>query len=126
MGVYWVCQEGSVIESSANLGMHGQGLLKLSGHGDSLRAQRLLFRCSTLSMRVVNWVTNAINTCFSWMFPVWHVWVISKKVSIMTEDLVMFDVMHSSLLIDIDFFAQVAEGAMMQAPVEADSPIKDE
>jgi hypothetical protein len=41
MGVYWVCQEGSVIESSANLGMHGQGLLKLSGHGDSLRAQRL-------------------------------------------------------------------------------------
>lgn len=41
MGVYRVCQEGSVIESSANLGMHGQGLLKLSGHGDSLRAQRL-------------------------------------------------------------------------------------
>lgn len=41
MFVYWVCQEGSVIESSANLGMHGQGLLKLSGHGDSLRAQRL-------------------------------------------------------------------------------------
>lgn len=41
MSVYWVCQEGSVIESSANLGMHGQGLLKLSGHGDSLRAQRL-------------------------------------------------------------------------------------
>jgi hypothetical protein len=30
-----------VIESSANLGMHGQGLLKLSGPGDSLRAQRL-------------------------------------------------------------------------------------
>lgn len=41
IGVYWVCQEGSVIESSANLGMHGQGLLKLSGRGDSLRAQRL-------------------------------------------------------------------------------------
>lgn len=30
-----------MIESSANLGMHGQGLLKLSGQGDSLRAQRL-------------------------------------------------------------------------------------
>lgn len=44
----------------------------------------------------------------------------------MMEDLAMFVVMHSSLLIDIDFFAQVAEGAMMQAPVEADSPIKDE
>lgn len=34
-------QQGSVIESSANLGIHGQGLLKLSGPGDSLRAQRL-------------------------------------------------------------------------------------
>lgn len=30
-----------MIESSANLGIHGQGLLKLSGPGDSLRAQRL-------------------------------------------------------------------------------------
>lgn len=30
-----------MIESSANLGMHGQGLLKLSGPGDMLRAQRL-------------------------------------------------------------------------------------
>lgn len=30
-----------MIESNANLGMHGQGLLKLSGPGDSLRAQRL-------------------------------------------------------------------------------------
>lgn len=30
-----------MIESSANLGMFGQGLLKLSGPGDTLRAQRL-------------------------------------------------------------------------------------
>lgn len=38
---FGLLQQGSVIESSANLGMHGQGLLKLSGPGDSLRAQRL-------------------------------------------------------------------------------------
>lgn len=60
------------------------------------------------------------------MFPVGMYEFLLRTVSIMMEDLVMFVVMHSSLLIDIDFFAQVAEGAMMQAPVEADSPIKDE
>jgi hypothetical protein len=36
-----VDQEGSVIQSNANLGMHGQGLLKLSGPGDCIKAQRL-------------------------------------------------------------------------------------
>jgi hypothetical protein len=36
----WVTQ-GSVIQSNANLGMHGQGLLKLSGPGDCIKAQRL-------------------------------------------------------------------------------------
>jgi hypothetical protein len=30
-----------VIQSNANLGMHGQGLLKLSGPGDCIKAQRL-------------------------------------------------------------------------------------
>lgn len=37
-----VKQESSVIHSNANLGVHGQGLLNLSGPGDSIEAQRLV------------------------------------------------------------------------------------
>ncbi|KAG0606930.1 hypothetical protein M758_9G180200 [Ceratodon purpureus] len=65
-----ILRQGSVIESSANLGMHGQGLLKLSGPGDSLRAQRLF--------------------------------------------------------VSLFYTVHVAEGAMMQAPLDVDSPIKEE
>lgn len=35
-------QESSVIHSNANLGVHGQGLLNLSGPGDLIEAQRLI------------------------------------------------------------------------------------
>lgn len=34
-------QAGSVLGSNANLGLYGQGLLKLTGHGDTIRGQRL-------------------------------------------------------------------------------------
>ncbi|PSS01243.1 hypothetical protein CEY00_Acc22601 [Actinidia chinensis var. chinensis] len=37
-----VLRESSVIHSNANLGVHGQGLLNLSGPGDSIEAQRLV------------------------------------------------------------------------------------
>ncbi|KAJ3694104.1 hypothetical protein LUZ60_009584 [Juncus effusus] len=37
-----VLKEGSVIHSNANLGVHGQGLLNLSGNGDMIEAQRLI------------------------------------------------------------------------------------
>ncbi|KAL2610427.1 hypothetical protein R1flu_029000 [Riccia fluitans] len=36
-----VLREGSVIRSNSNLGMHGQGLLKLNGSGDVIEAERL-------------------------------------------------------------------------------------
>ncbi|KAK9144802.1 hypothetical protein Sjap_004705 [Stephania japonica] len=36
-----VLRENSIISSNANLGMYGQGLLKLTGHGDAIRSQRL-------------------------------------------------------------------------------------
>lgn len=35
-------QEASIIRSNANLGVHGQGLLNLSGPGDLIEAQRLV------------------------------------------------------------------------------------
>ncbi|XP_022750126.1 uncharacterized protein LOC111299295 isoform X3 [Durio zibethinus] len=35
-------EESSVIHSNANLGVHGQGLLDLSGPGDKIQAQRLI------------------------------------------------------------------------------------
>jgi hypothetical protein len=38
----YFCQESSVIHSNANLGVRGQGLLKLSGDGDTIEAQRLI------------------------------------------------------------------------------------
>lgn len=38
----FVKQESSVIHSNANLGVHGQGLLNLSGPGDWIEAQRLV------------------------------------------------------------------------------------
>lgn len=37
-----VIQESSTIHSNANLGVHGQGLLNLSGTGDCIEAQRLV------------------------------------------------------------------------------------
>ncbi|OIW14573.1 hypothetical protein TanjilG_32915 [Lupinus angustifolius] len=37
-----VLRESSVIHSNANLGVHGQGLLNLSGPGDCIEAQRLV------------------------------------------------------------------------------------
>lgn len=37
-----VLKESSVIHSNANLGVHGQGALNLSGPGDSIEAQRLV------------------------------------------------------------------------------------
>ncbi|KAE8664393.1 putative Glutamyl-tRNA(Gln) amidotransferase subunit C [Hibiscus syriacus] len=37
-----VLKESSVIHSNANLGVHGQGLLNLSGPGDEIQAQRLV------------------------------------------------------------------------------------
>lgn len=42
---YWsciFCQESSVIHSNANLGVHGQGFLNLSGPGDIIESQRLI------------------------------------------------------------------------------------
>lgn len=36
------CQNSSVIHSNANLGVHGQGFLNLSGPGDMIEAQRLI------------------------------------------------------------------------------------
>ncbi|CAN6486871.1 unnamed protein product [Victoria cruziana] len=36
-----VLRENSVISSNANLGVYGQGLLKLSGHGDAIKSQQL-------------------------------------------------------------------------------------
>ncbi|KAL3690273.1 hypothetical protein R1sor_016582 [Riccia sorocarpa] len=36
-----VLREGSVIRSNSNLGLHGQGLLKLNGSGDIIKAERL-------------------------------------------------------------------------------------
>ena len=38
----YICQESSVIHSNANLGVRGQGLLNLSGDGDTIEAQRLI------------------------------------------------------------------------------------
>ncbi|KAI8025239.1 hypothetical protein LOK49_LG02G02188 [Camellia lanceoleosa] len=35
-------KESSIIHSNANLGVHGQGLLNLSGPGDCIEAQRLV------------------------------------------------------------------------------------
>ena len=35
-------QKSSVIHSNANLGVHGQGLLNLSGPGNLIEAQRLV------------------------------------------------------------------------------------
>ena len=40
--VNFCSQESSVIHSNANLGVHGQGLLNLSGPGDCIEAQRLV------------------------------------------------------------------------------------
>ncbi|KAM0912788.1 hypothetical protein ACQ4PT_012593 [Festuca glaucescens] len=37
-----VLRESSVIHSNANLGIHGQGILNLSGNGDTIEAQRLI------------------------------------------------------------------------------------
>lgn len=39
--VHCFLQHYSVISSNANLGVYGQGLLKLSGHGDTIKGQRL-------------------------------------------------------------------------------------
>ncbi|XP_021813378.1 uncharacterized protein LOC110756280 isoform X1 [Prunus avium] len=36
-----VLRQNSVISSNTNLGVYGQGLLKLTGHGDAIKAQRL-------------------------------------------------------------------------------------
>lgn len=36
------CQGSSVIHSNSNLGVHGQGLLNLTGTGDKIEAQRLI------------------------------------------------------------------------------------
>ncbi|XP_012475770.1 uncharacterized protein LOC105791978 isoform X1 [Gossypium raimondii] len=36
-----VLRENSVISSNANLGVYGQGLLQLTGHGDAIKGQRL-------------------------------------------------------------------------------------
>lgn len=36
------CQGSSVIHSNANLGVHGQGFLNLSGPGNLIQAQRLI------------------------------------------------------------------------------------
>ncbi|TQD76240.1 hypothetical protein C1H46_038219 [Malus baccata] len=36
-----VLRHNSVISSNTNLGVYGQGLLKLTGHGDAIKAQRL-------------------------------------------------------------------------------------
>lgn len=35
-------QESSMIQSNGNLGVHGQGLLNLTGTGDTIEAQRLI------------------------------------------------------------------------------------
>jgi hypothetical protein len=37
-----VLKESSVIHSIGNLGIHGQGILNLSGDGDTIQAQRLI------------------------------------------------------------------------------------
>lgn len=38
----FLCQGGSVIQSNANLGVHGQGSLNLTGAGNVIEAQHLV------------------------------------------------------------------------------------
>ncbi|RVX17365.1 hypothetical protein CK203_003473 [Vitis vinifera] len=55
-----VLKESSVIHSNANLGVHGQGLLNLSGPGDWIEAQRLVLSLF-YSIHVSGCLTIAIN-----------------------------------------------------------------
>ncbi|GMN40033.1 hypothetical protein TIFTF001_009262 [Ficus carica] len=65
-----VLKEASVIHSNANLGVHGQGLLNLSGPGDLIEAQRLVLSLfysvhlgpgSTLRGPLKNATTNSVT-----------------------------------------------------------------
>ena len=58
-------QESSVIHSNANLGVHGQGLLNLSGAGDKIQAQRLV-----LSLFYSIHVSDYFIVIIDWLFLV--------------------------------------------------------
>lgn len=71
-----------MIQSNANLGVHGQGFLNLSGPGDMIEAQRLILS-----------LFFSINV--SWMFSlVWHMniafWNQSSQFSVEGVLLVIF------------------------------------
>lgn len=70
-------QESSVIHSNANLGVHGQGLLNLSGPGDWIEAQRLVLSLF-YSIHVSGCLTIAINDlCYlCWLLKLVWLWVI--------------------------------------------------
>lgn len=59
----FLCQESSMIHSNANLGVHGQGLLNLSGPGDLIEAQRLIL--SLFYSIHVRYSVYAMCICFS-------------------------------------------------------------
>ncbi|CAK7353096.1 unnamed protein product [Dovyalis caffra] len=56
-----VLKESSVIHSNANLGVHGQGLLNLSGPGNWIEAQRLVSPGSMLRGPVENATSDSIT-----------------------------------------------------------------
>lgn len=54
-----LCQGGSVIQSNANLGVHGQGSLNLTGEGNIIEAQHLvlsIFCC--INVRLLCYLFN--------------------------------------------------------------------
>lgn len=65
-----LCQENSVIHSNANLGVHGQGLLNLSGTGDTIEAQRLILSLF-YSINVSVFFLSSINACLNNLLFLW-------------------------------------------------------
>ena len=67
------CQESSVIHSNANLGVHGQGFLNLSGPGNLIQAQRLILSLFySVKVRFSSFMYFLLTTFFGTVLQVYE------------------------------------------------------
>lgn len=60
--IFFVCQGSSEIRSNANLGVHGQGSLNLSGPGDVIEAQHLVLSLFyTINVRLISFNKSSFH-----------------------------------------------------------------
>lgn len=116
--MFW--QENSSINSNTNLAVYGQGLLRLTGEGDAIRAQRLsLSLFYNITVRVVFLLTifsSSVFLLYTSLYSFQCGWVLRSYASHLLE---LFQ-MEGFFSLLTSYYSQIGPGSLLEAPLEDD------